>query len=373
MRILMVSKACLVGAYQTKLEAIAKYEDVDLTVIVPPVWQDPAGDILLERSHTEGYRLVVDPLRFNGHFHLHYYPKLKDRLEALRPDILHMDEEPYNLATWLGIRQATKIGAKTLFFSWQNIGRRYPFPFSRLEQGVLRDADFALMGNQAAVTVWQDKGYRGPYRVIPQFGVDPALFQPPVRRDRGRGFIIGSPGRRLVPEKGVDLLLRAVAGLPGIWRLQIAGEGPERNNLQLLAHQLGIADRVTFDGLIPSDQMPAYLSQLDVMVQPSLTLPNWKEQFGRVMVEAMACGVVVIGSDSGEIPNVIGSAGLVFPEADPEALRASLLQLQQDESLLSRLSQVGRERVLEHYTQEQIAAQTVAVYRQMLAEPAPGS
>ena len=365
MRVLIVSKACLVGAYQTKLEAIAQFSDVDLAVVVPPVWNDPAGRITLERSHTEGYRLYVDPLRLNGQFHLHYYPTLKRRLRGFQPDILHMDEEPYNLATWLGVRHARAVGAQSLFFSWQNIYRQYPFPFNLLEKQVLKTVAYAIMGNEEAVRVWQAKGYDGPYQVIPQFGVDPDLFHPPAQRDRGRGFVIGAAGRRLVPEKGIDLLLRAAAQLPGVWRLQIAGEGPERQRLEQLARELGIARRVHFDGPIPSEQMPAYLRQLDVLVLPSRTLTNWKEQFGRVLVEAMACEVAVVGAASGEIPNVIEQAGLVFPEEDVDALRAHLLQLMQTAGLRDKLGKAGRERVLERYTQAQIAARTVDVYREM--------
>ena len=367
MRILMVSKACLVGSYQTKLEAIAAYDDVELTVIVPPVWLDPAGEVRLERSHTEGYQLLVDPIRLNGHYHLHYYPKLSERLESLRPHILHMDEEPYNVATWRAVRQARASGIKSLFFSWQNIRRDYPWPFSRLERQVLNNVDYAIAGNEASAAIWPAKGYQGPIKVIPQFGIEPDFFRPPLNRDSGRAFVIGSAGRRLVPEKGLDLLLKAAADLPGIWRLQIAGEGPERTALQQLAEQLGIRDRVHFDGIIPSDQMPAYLGQLDVMVMPSRTLPNWKEQFGRALVEAMACGVVVVGSDSGEIVNVIGDAGLIFPEENVPALLAHLLMLMSDEAARHSLSEAGRQRVLASYTQQRVADQTVSVYREMLA------
>ncbi len=366
MRVLMVSKACLVGTYQTKLEAIARFDDVELVVVVPPVWTDRAGPVQLERAHTDGYRLLVDPIRFNGDFHLHHYPKLKQRIADFQPEIVHIDEEPYNLATWLALRAARTAGARTLFFSWQNLQRKYPFPFSMFERQVLDGVDFAIMGNQDAVQVWRAKGYRGPYRVIPQFGVDPAVFQPPARRDHGRGFVIGAANRRLVPEKGVDLLLQAAARLPGIWRVQICGEGPARPQLEQLACDLGIADRVQFDGPISSGQMPAYLQQMDVLVLASRTLPNWKEQFGRVLVEAMACGVPVVGSESGEIPHVIGAAGLTFPEDDVPALHAHLLQLMQLESLRKELGMRGRHRVLDHYTQAQIAAQTVDVYRAML-------
>lgn len=367
MRILMVSKACLVGAYQTKLEEIAQHDDVDLTVIVPPSWQDPAGTIHLERSHVNGYTLLVDSIKFNGQFHLHYYPKLKQRLRSIKPHILHMDEEPYNLATWLAVRQAKAVEAKSLFFSWQNIFQRYPFPFSLLEKKVLDSVDYAIMGNEASVEVWRKKGYQGPLTIIPQFGVQPEKFRPPENRDRGRGFAIGSAGRRLVPEKGVDLLLRAVAKLPGIWRLHIAGDGPERLGLEQLARELGIDERVYFDGVIPSDQMPAYMGQLDVLVLSSRTLPNWKEQFGRVLVEAMACEVVAVGSDCGEIPKVIGEAGLIFPEDDVDALFECLQSLYRDDDLRMKLAKVGRQRVLDNYTQQSVAEKTVAVYRQMIA------
>lgn len=372
MRVLMVSKACMVGAYQTKLEAIAKYDDVELAVIVPHTWRDPAGDIHLERSHVQGYQLLVEPINLNGQFHLHYYPRLKERLKALHPDILHMDEEPYNLATWLGIRQAKGIGARCLFFSWQNIHRSYPFPFNILEKQVLKNVDFAIMGNEASVDVWRVKGYKGPSKVIPQFGVDPDIFHSPESRDQGRTFTIGSAARRLVPEKGTDLLIQAVAELPGLWQLHIAGDGPQRSQLVQLASQLGIGDRVFFDGIIPSNEMPAFLGQLDVLVVPSRTMPNWKEQFGRILIEAMSCEVVVVGSNSGEIPNVIGAAGLIFPEDDVVALKEHLQRLQKDRKLTGRFGMEGRKRVLQNYTQEQVAAKTVAVYRQMMDQDDPG-
>jgi len=366
MRVLMLSKACVVGAYQRKLEEMAALPGVELRVLVPPVWRDPdRGPMSLERACTSGYDLRPTPIRLNGHFHLHYYPRVGREVRDFRPDVVHIDEEPYNVATWHALWHARRAGAKTLFFSWQNIDRRYPLPVRLGEQWVLRAVDYALMGTQSAADVWRAKGYAGPLAVVPQFGIDPDLFVPPPEPRAGDPFVIGFVGR-LVEEKGGADLLDALARLDGAPRLAIAGDGPHRNALRDQAARLGITERVTFGAARPSTQMPAFYQTIDALAVPSLTRPNWKEQFGRVIVEALACGVPVVGSNSGAIPDVIGDAGLIVPEGDVAALAAALDRLRRDSALRRDLGQRGRARVLAQYTQAQVAAQTVAAYRTML-------
>jgi glycosyltransferase involved in cell wall biosynthesis len=358
----MISKACLMGAYQRKLEEIAAYPDIDLTVVVPPFWNGKGNYIPLERTHLEGYRMEVLPLRFNGNFHLHYHPGLRELIETLRPQIVHIDEEPYNLSTFHALRLARRYGSEGLFFSWQNLLRRYPPPFSQMEHWVLRHADYGVAGNEEAVEVWREKGYEGPLAVIPQFGVDPAMFSPadhPLDREH---FAIGYAGR-FVPEKGLDLLIQAAAGLSGKWVLRLLGDGPLREDIQKLAGVYNISGSVRFEEKIPSTEMPGFYRQLDALVLPSRTQPNWKEQFGRVLIEAMACGVPVVGAESGAIPGVIGEAGLTFSEGDAAALQRQLQTLIDDPERHRALSEAGRKRVLEHYTQAQIASRTVAIYR----------
>ncbi len=368
MRVVMLCKACIVGMYQRKLEEIAAHEDIDLIVLVPPYWRDKRGIQKLERAHTQGYTLKVIPTRFIGSYHLHHYPTLREELNTLQPDLVHVDEEPYNLATWLAVRYAVAMHIPSLFFTWQNLMRTYPPPFSLFEHYVYKHVGFAIAGNQEALKVLRRKGFRGPARVLPQFGVDPDLFHPrPGERPPDEPFTIGYAGG-LVPEKGVDLLLRAAARLSGKWQLHIVGDGREKTRLQKLAHKLGIADRIQWTPRVPSTEMPHIYWQFDVLVLPSRTRPNWKEQFGRVLIEAMACAVPVIGSTCGEIPHVIGDAGLIFPEDDIERLAEHLRALQENPTLRVELGQKGRERVLQHYTHQRIAQETVRIYHHLVED-----
>jgi glycosyltransferase involved in cell wall biosynthesis len=365
LRVVILSKALVVGAYQSKLAHLAALPGIELTAIVPSSWRDERGVLPLERQANSTYRLIVTAIVFNGNFHLHFYPGLDQRLNQLRPDILHIDEEPYNLATFLAIRSARRVGAHSVFFSWQNLNRRYPIPFDWMERYTLARADACIAGNHDAEKVWRAKGYRGPIEVIPQFGVDPDLFAPAPGDKSTDQFVIGYAGR-FVAEKGVDLLLQALAKLDGNWRADLMGGGPEQARLIDLAQQLRIAERVRFLPWITSTETPVFYRSCDVLVVPSRSRPNWIEQFGRVLIEAMACGTPVVGSTCGEIPNVIGEAGLIFPEGDVEMLRDRLARLQHDPALRADLARRGRRRVLDHFTQAQIAWKTYEVYQQIM-------
>lgn len=383
MKVLMLSKALIVGAYQKKLEEMAAIDDVDLTVVMPPGWDDPRSPTRLEKVHTQGYRLIVSNIVFNGNYHLHFYPGLRKIAHQVRPDIFHIDEEPYNLATFHAMWLARSVGARTVVFSWQNLYRRYPPPFSWMERYVLNQTDALLVGNSEAAQMWQRKEYRGPMHLIPQFGVDPSIY---YRRQRvtKRGKVsvfkrkaVGPPSQpalvigyvgRLVEEKGLEILLHAVSKLTGPWTLQILGDGPDRKRLEQMAQWLGIAPRVTFDQKMPTHHLPHYFSGLDVLVLPSVSRPNWKEQFGRVLIEAMACDVITVGARSGAIPEVIGEAGLTFAEGNAEELQQHLQRLLDDVPLRKTLRQKGHRHVTENYTQAAIARNTVAVYRQILGQ-----
>jgi glycosyltransferase involved in cell wall biosynthesis len=210
-------------------------------------------------------------------------------------------------------------------------------------------------GTEQVASEW--KGLVENVDVVP-LGVETNRFKPKNEKARP-----GSPGRigylgRLVPGKGVDVLVRAAAS-GGDWELVI-DDGPGRGPLQDLVRNLDLDNRVRFS-LIEYEEVPEFLQSLDILVLPSRTTPRWREQFGRVLIEAMATGTPVIGSSSGSIPGVVGEAGLIFPEGDHEALAAAISHLLDDAQLWVSLRQAGLDRA-QDFSWEAVARRTAHVY-----------
>jgi glycosyltransferase involved in cell wall biosynthesis len=188
-------------------------------------------------------------------------------------------------------------------------------------------------------------------------------FKSKLRLDN---FTIGYIGR-LVKEKGVMDLLRAVSLLKCKVNLLLVGDGELRNKITVEERRLGISGQIRIVDTIPSSRVPEYLNCMDCLVLPSRTTKKWKEQFGRVLIEAMACEVPVIGSDSGEIPDVIGESGLVFREGDVDDLASKLEVLINNKDVRVKLAEKGRQRVLNNFTQEKVAKETYKIYQKMMS------
>jgi len=359
-RVLLTSHTYAAPGNQAKLAALAAVSEVELTVVVPEQWQDRL--FTLRGAKAQGlYRLTALPTIGSQRSNTFAYrANLHRILREVDPDILHIEQEPRSLAAvqWLWANQGR---AKTLIFTWENIQQPRRIPLSQLEEYVLRRADGILSGNSAAVDLLRAKGYNGLMQVLPQLGVElpttpvvPLGIQPELKDQ----FVIGFVGR-LVDEKGVGDLLQSTRDLPGT-KVLMLGRGPWSAQLATLP------DVIAYPA-VPHAEVPAYLMAMDVLVLPSRTTPKWKEQFGHVLIEAMVCGVPVIGSDSGAIPEVIADAGLIFPEGDVVALRKAIIRLRDDAVLHAELIARGRARVMAHYTHQRIAEQTAAIYREMLA------
>jgi glycosyltransferase involved in cell wall biosynthesis len=161
-----------------------------------------------------------------------------------------------------------------------------------------------------------------PSRVIPNAYAEESFYlMPEVARDKDLVFL-----GRLVSDKGADLLLDALANLKAqglMPRLTIIGGGPEEPGLRRKADALGIADRVEFSGIQTGEALARTLNSHKILVAPS----RWREPFGIVALEGIACGCVVVGSEGGGLSDAIGACGVTFPNGDLQALTGALASL----------------------------------------------
>jgi glycosyltransferase involved in cell wall biosynthesis len=284
-------------------------------------------------------------------------------------------------AQMITLNKLLGLKAKNLFFTWWNLPYNLKFPVSLLEAYNLSNTHGVVAGNQDGVEVLRQHGYHGPIKVMPQLGVDESRFrpqpQPELKSQFGiqpDDFVVGFVGR-FVEEKGLLTLGKALAGLQGHpWKWLLLGRGPLQSVLVEKAAEWGIKDQVILVESVPHDEVPSYINLMNTLVLPSetntqfktLTAAGWKEQFGHVLIEAMASKVPVIGSDSGEIPYVIEDAGLVFPEGDVAALQNCLRQLMEQPDLVQKLAELGYERAMSQYTNQALARQLLDFYKQLL-------
>ena len=129
--------------------------------------------------------------------------------------------------------------------------------------------------------------------------------------------------------------------------------------------ELGLGQRVRFLPNQSPGDLAKIMNALDVFILPSRTTANWKEQFGRVIIEAHACGTPVIGSTSGAIPEVVGHGGLVVPERDPAALAQAIQLLLNDPQKRRQMGAIGREEVMNSSTWQQVARQMRDIYHRV--------
>lgn len=381
MKILIVYHS---GALRNALaiyRALAKYRNAELTVALPE-WvavhrvYNPSGRLEVNReSDTNGYRLVplplVDPHRYNLGFKIGALLKI---LRECHADILHVWDEPvsYTLlqVAWLCVPFSPK--SKVLFYGFQNIAPRWG-AFERLTwKTTWTQVGGGTAANSEALSNLRRAGFpRGCPTERIFWGIPTELFQPMDKIQLKQDFklecdyIVGYVGR-LVPEKGLAWLLAAMKELSAQVHCLIIGSGPMREEVELLSEHPSLAGRVHLQDSKPAEELPRYMNCMDVLVLPSLTTAQWKEQYGRAIAEAMACGVPVVGSDSGAIPEVLGSAGWVVPEGNVEKLAEALQSIIFDKDTRTRLTREGLRRVQEELSVNAMSRRLVDFYQHIL-------
>ncbi|HXG55005.1 MAG TPA: glycosyltransferase family 4 protein [Vicinamibacterales bacterium] len=364
-RLLTIGHSYVVGlnrrlAHEMALQGRERWT---VTAAAPAEYPGDLRTITLEPIANEACRVVPLRTRLARSPHVMTYRGLRPLLHE-GWDVVHCWEEPY-VAAAAQIAQGAPLDAAFVFSTFQNIAKTYPFPFGRMEKSVLARANGWIAFGVSIHEVQTGRGGRYaslPARVITP-GVDTDAFAPDqsVRASARSQLgwtddvpVVGFLGR-LVEEKGVRTLLDAlpVGSVP--WRVLFVGDGPERQAIDAFARRH--EGRVRIISHATHDDVPRWLNAMDVLCAPSRTTPAWREQFGRMLVEAMACGVPVVASDSGEIPHVVGDAGVIVPESATADWAATLETLLTDPVARADYAQRGRRRALDRYAWPIIARQ----------------
>lgn len=368
-KILVLSHAGVLEVNRAVFQELAAL-DADVSMVVPRSWK---GDLIRSLHFQAGasdraLRVIPLPVAFSGKGSLFFYrSSLRRALDGWEPELVFLDEEPWSLAALQTYLEFPR--AKVSFFTKENLDKTIPWPFSSLEQWVYRRAAGAFVVSDEVEQVLRAKGFRGGVQQL-HHSYDPELFKARpehekqlIRDEFGipkNTVVIGYFGR-LTLEKGLlDLaaalsLLAEDSELPP-WFFCCVGNGRAELDTKHALSSLPTA-RYRMLGALNHDRVGSLLSAVDVLVLPSRTTRRWKEQFGRILVEAMACGAAVVGSDSGEIPHLIARSGggLVFREGQSSDLAACLKRLLVEPELLEQYQTQGR-----RYVEQTLSHRTVA-------------
>lgn len=364
-RVLRVYHSAVVTAWRQRNAALGD-EGVEATVVSPARWNEGGASVDLVVGPAERVERV--PTVGRHPFLFVYRPFSLWR--ALRRnrwvDAIDIHEEPAALATIETLILARLAGcrAPVVCYSAQNLLKRYPPPFRWIEGWVLDRVSAVHSCNDDVESVLRTKEFGGEVENL-GLGIDTGRFAPSgePRVPTSDVFQVGYVGR-FTDQKGVFTLVTALELLDGV-EATFVGAGPDEQRLCAAIHQRGLDDRVRVQGFAAHDDLPDVYRRLDVLVVPSLDRPAWKEQFGRVAIEAMASGTPVIVSDGGSLCEVVADAGLVVPQGDATELAEAIERVRDDPTLRAELRERGIRRA-EDFSWGRIAASQAALYRRVV-------
>jgi glycosyltransferase involved in cell wall biosynthesis len=366
-RILIIDNLAVESSRRGVYRLLGEIAECDVHLLVPRSWRETTSEIECEEERSNTLDLHISRILFGYRHHRVVYTDLFRLIRKLHPDFVLAVHAPENYATLqlLAARRFLLPTMKVALFASRNIdlpaiGLPYKFAF------INSVCDWIASRSKVDVVYHRPKSFGHLYQrytkrplYIPH-SVDCLVFKPiPSKRHRGSGDVTFGYVGRLVKEKGVHILIQAFAKLPMQAHLVIAGGGPQLEHLHSLARNYEIAERTTFEPPVPYSTMHELLNRLDVLVLPSLETAHWKELFGRILVEAMACELPVVASDSGGIPEVVGEAGILFKSGNVRDLEEKLLDLLGDPVKRRELGKKGRARVLSSF-HTPIVAETLA-------------
>jgi glycosyltransferase involved in cell wall biosynthesis/SAM-dependent methyltransferase len=374
-KVLIVYHAGATDNARAIFRALAHHCSVILSVVVPEAIAvnqvyDPTGWLRVDREYSdEGYRMIPIPLRNPSDYRNGFAPgSLRNILRELQPDMIHVWDEPTSRCLYqtAWMRMTASTDARVMFYGFNNL----PISLRRRLEGKLfwRLIDGGAVASTEALDNLRRDCFPGNLPLERIFwGIATDVFRPMDRHSVKHKLnlecepMIGYVGR-LATEKGMRVMQAAMRLLPDTLHCLIVGSGPLEAELKQWAHSVEGGSRVHLVGARAPAELPEYLNCLDALLVPSLTTPTWKEQYGRVIAEAMACGLPVIGSSSGAIPEVINRAGIVVPENDAAALADAVRQVVYDHKAYARLSALALERAQQYLSAIAMASRLNELY-----------
>jgi glycosyltransferase involved in cell wall biosynthesis len=347
--------------------------DFDVTVLAPNRWYEFNSWVPVAPADNAGIKLLQRPIRLphvpKMSWYLHHYPHLPQIVADLSPQVIHLWEEPWSLIALQAIRLRNRLhnSVPIILEVDQNILKRLPPPFEALRRYVLRNTDYIVSRSSDASAVVRACGYINDIGYI-GYCVDPLLFNRVADKALSRSifdikpFTIGYAGR-LIPEKGLDDVIDALALSASNIRLAIMGRGPHESKLRERVVAKHLSSRVAFFPASEPKTVGQFLNAVDVSILLTRTTASVKEQFGRAIIESHACGTPVIGSYSGSIPEIVGRGGWIIGNDDHHALAALFDKLASTPHACDTASIAGLTQVATKYTETAVAQSLSAAWR----------
>ncbi len=370
MRIIAISHSAILDINRRLFVDLAE-RGHQVLLVCPSHWKNDFGDRPLRSqplSTTVDGHLELRTIRINmaGNTALQCYLPLDVlALTRWRPDVVFIDEEPWSLAALQWTLLARLARCPFVVRTNENRLRTYPWPFSSIYASVLRHAACITPVNAYGIDILEKQHYTGKISLLP-YAVDTNLFHPDDARVPDDGSLhLGFVGR-IAPEKGLETLLHAVASLKDRPVTHIYGTGQDDYLARLyqLQRDLALPDStIRWHGALAHNRVPEAMRSLDALVVPTVAYNGYKEQFGRVVIEALVSRVPVLTSDNGELPLLIEKTGggFVFPEGDARRLADCIKAAMADRRTLQNLAKSGCAYVHAHYTYKVLADQVEVI------------
>lgn len=383
MKVLIISHTYISPVNRTKwLELARQYPEADLTVLIPNQWKTSFFDVdgsSANKDSIKNCRFISLKAYFTGNEQLYFYNpyKLAQLLRTVSPDIIQVEQGLHAISYFqvLFFNKILRINAKCCFFTWVNWQPRFNLKTKILTKILeffnLAGSTGAIAGNHDAKNILSSLNPTLPILVLPQLGVNTQLFKParhiPHSSEKKHILYVG----RIVEEKGLITLIKAfekIASQHPLWDLLIIGAGPFEKQLIDYVLSKKLLHRIDFLAPMSHEKVATILPTAEILVLPSIDTPDWREQFGHILIEAMACRTCVVGSDAGEIPRVIADAGITFKQGNAQALYDALNILITQDALRNNFAQKGLDRVLHLYTHRIIAEKTYNFWKLLISK-----